>query len=342
MLNGSRGTAIASALAAAAMLMVAAPASAVRLGSGLRDVPNASLCSSTPPALEATCTETQLQLTPGRDASGGLLAEHHGVLTSWQVASGPASPATAGVRMRLRLLRGSRPIAGTVTPYATLPLTEPGIHSFPARLPIEPDDELGLDLSVLGSALAAGSAPIAHTEPRIGEVGEWIPPLASASQPITSYLHDTELLLAARIEPDGDRDEYGDSTQDRCPYDPRRHSPCLSDGVAPRLTVAYRRRQAFLDTGKILLTVKPNEFSQVVASAQLQTPTTTWGIYGDRAWISEGGSAKLLLELPGRPRKAGKATLASGGRAYVKCFLTAIDASGNRRHKTVRITPTGS
>jgi hypothetical protein len=342
MLNGRRGTAIAGALAVAALLMVATPASAIRLGSSLRDVPNAGLCSSAPPALEATCTETQLQLTPGHAASGGLIAEHHGVLTSWQVASGPASPATAGVRMRLRLLRGSRPIAGTATPYVTLPLSEPGIHSFPARLPIDPDDELGLDLSVLGSALAAGSAPIGHSEPRIGEVGEWIPPLASTPQPITNYPQNTELLLAARIEPDVDRDDYGDTTQDRCPYDPRRHSPCLSDGVAPRLTVAYRRRQAFLGTGKILLTVKPNELSQVVASAQLQTPTTTWGLYGDRTWISEGGSAKLLLELPPRPRKAGKTTLAGGGRVYVKCFLTAIDASGNRRHKTIRITPTGS
>jgi hypothetical protein len=333
---------MASALAAAAMLLVATPASAIRLGSSLGDVPNASFCSSAPPALEATCTETQLQLTPGSVASGGLIAEHHGVLTTWQVASGPAAPATAGVRMRLRLLRGSRPVAGTVTPYVTLPLTEPGIHSFPARLPIDPDDELGLDLSVLGSALAAGSAPIAHTEPRIGEVGEWIPPLASASQPITNYLHDTELLLGARIEPDADRDEYGDTTQDRCPYDPRRHSPCLPDGVAPRLTVAYRRHQAFLGSGRILLAVAPSEFSQVVASAQLETPTTTWGIYGDRAWVSGGGSARLLLKLPSRPRKAGEATVASGGRAYVKCFLTVIDASGNRRHKTIRITPTGS
>jgi len=231
---------MAGALAVAALLTAASPALAFRLGSSLSDAPNAAVCTTTPPTLEATCTETQLQLTPGRDASGGLLAEHFGVLTSWQVASGPASPATAGVRMRLRLLRGSRPVAGTATPYATLPLTEPGIHSFPARLPIEPDDELALDLSVLGSALAAGSAPIAHTEARIGEVGEWVPPLVNASQPITSYLHDTELLLAARIEPDSDRDEYGDTTQDRCPFDPRRHSPCLPDATTPRLTVDYR------------------------------------------------------------------------------------------------------
>lgn len=80
----------------------------------------------------------------------------------------------------------------------------------------------------------------------------------------------------------------------------------------------------------------------MVASAQLETPTTTWGIYGDRAWISGGGSARLLLKLPSRPRKAGKATVASGGRVYVKCFLTVVDASGNRSRKTIRISPTGT
>jgi hypothetical protein len=341
MLNGSRGIVMASALAVAALLAAASPALAFRLGSSLSDAPNAGVCTTAPPTLEAACTETQLQLSPGRDASGGLLAEHFGVLTSWQVASGPASPATAGVRMRLRLIRGGRPIPGAPTAYSPLPLTEPGIHRFPARLPVEPDDELALDLSVLGTALEAGSAPIAHAEDGLGEVGEWAPSLASGAQPITSYLHDTELLLAARIETDADRDGYGDRSQDRCSYDPRRQSACLPDNRLPRFIVAYSRRQNFPASGRVSLAVAPSEFSQVIASGQLETPTTTWGIHSDRAWVPDG-SAKLVLELPARPLGAAQTTLAHGGKAYVKCFITVIDASGNRSRKTIRISPTGA
>jgi hypothetical protein len=341
MLGRSGRIVIVTAIAAAALLATAASAPAIKLGSGLLDPADAGVCATTPPTLEATCTETQLLSAPERDASGGLLAEHHGVVTAWQVASGPASAATAGVRLRLRLIRGGRPVAGAFTPYVPLPLSEPGIHRFPARLPIERDQELALDLSVLGSALEAGSAPIAHAEPGVGEAGEWVPPLAGAAQPITNYLHDTELLLAARVEPDADRDGYGDLTQDGCSYDPRRQAACLPDHSAPRFKVVYARRQDFPESGRISLSVVPSEFSQVIANAQLETPTTTWGIYGDRAWV-RGGSAHLFLELPPRPRRAAQATLAHGAKVYVKCFLTVIDASGNRRHKTLRIIPKGS
>jgi hypothetical protein len=325
-------------LVAAAALMASASALAIKLGSSLADPADAGVCPTDPPALEAACTVTQLQLAPGHTAPGNLLAEHHGVITGWQVASGIASPATAGVQMRLRVIRGGRPIADAFTPYVPLPLAEPGIHRFPARVPIEPDGELALDLSVLGSAVEPGSAPIAHSEEGLGEVGEWAPPLSSGPRAITSYLHDSELLLSARVEPDADRDVYGDVTQDGCVYDPRRHSSCLPDRHPPRFEVRYARRQRFPNSGRISLTVAPSEFSQVIANAQLETPRTTWGIYGDRAWVRDG-STNLLLRLPPRPRKA---ALAYGGAAYVKCFITVIDASGNRRHKTIRIKPTGS
>jgi hypothetical protein len=330
-----------AALVTAAVFASATPVGAIELGSSLGDPADAGVCPTDPPALEAACTVSQLQLAPGHTAPGNLLAEHHGVITSWQVGSGIASPATAGVQMRLRVIRGGRPIADAFTPYVPLPLAEPGVHRFRARVPIEPDGELALDLSVLGSAVDPGSAPIAHGEEGLGEVGEWAPPLSSGARAITSYLHDSELLLSARVEPDADRDAYGDVTQDGCVYDPRRHSSCLPDRHPPRFEVRYARRQPFPSTGRISLAVAPSEFSQVIANAQLETPRTTWGIYGDRAWV-RNGTTNLLLRLPPRPRKAAQATLAHGGRDYVKCFLTVIDASGNRRHKTIRIKPTGS
>lgn len=330
------------AVVAAGMLIAAAPALAIKLGSSLRDHADTGVCPTAAGTLEATCTETQLQLAPARTAYGGLLAEHHGVVTGWQVASGPTSSTTTSVQMRLRLLRGGRLIPDAFTPYVSLPLSEPGIHRFPARLPIDRDGELGLDLTVLGSGSGVASAPIAHTEPGLGEVGEWTPSLTDRTEPITTYRHDSELLIAARVEPDADRDGYGDLSQDRCAYDPRRQSPCLSDHLPPRFTVDYLRRQDFLHSGRAFLKLKADELSEVYASPQLETPKATWGIYGDRAWVDRGDTVKLVLKLPPKPRQAGLATLSRGERAYVKCFLTVIDASGNRRHETIRIKPTGS
>jgi hypothetical protein len=179
MLGRSRRIVTTIAVVAVTMLGAAAPSHGFKLGNNLLDVPDAGVCSTTPPQPEATCTETQLILEPGHDAPGGLLSEHHGVITSWQVASGQASSTTAGVQMRLRLLRGGVPIAGATTPYVTLPLGEPGLHSFPARLPLDPDGELGLDLAVLGTGGGPGSAPIAHREAGLGEVGEWAPVLGA-------------------------------------------------------------------------------------------------------------------------------------------------------------------
>jgi hypothetical protein len=341
MLGRSRRIVTTIAVVAVTMLGAAAPSHGFKLGNNLLDVPDAGVCSTTPPQPEATCTETQLILEPGHDAPGGLLSEHHGVITSWQVASGQASSTTAGVQMRLRLLRGGVPIAGATTPYVTLPLGEPGLHSFPARLPLDPDGELGLDLAVLGTGGGPGSAPIAHREAGLGEVGEWAPALGAGAQGITSYLHDTELLLAARVEPHIDGDGYGDRTQDRCAYDPRRHSSCLPDRLRPTFRVDNKRRQNFLATGRVSFTVTPSEFSEVRAGAQLQTPAVTWGVYGDRAWVRRG-SATLVLELPPRPRKKAQEAVSHGGHVYVKAFVTVVDASGNQRQRAIRIDPKGS
>jgi hypothetical protein len=321
-------------------LLTAAPAQATFLGSNLAAAPDTGVCRTSGTTPEASCTESQLQLLDGHTANGGLISEHHGVVTRWLIASGVASPATARVQLRLRVLRGGVPNEGGSDPYVDLPLTEPGIHRFPARLPIERDGELGLDVAVLGSGGGVGSAPIAHTEPGLGEMAEWEPPLMTSVRPITTYLQDTELLLGARVEPDQDRDNYGDRTQDRCSYDPRRHSPCLPDRVRPQIQVRYATRQNFLASREVLLKVRPSEFSEVFASGQLEVPTTTWGIFGAGAWVHHGGSAKLLhLRIPPRALAAGKAARERGARVYVKSFITVVDAAGNRTHKTVRVFP---
>ena len=55
----------------------------------------------------------------------------------------------------------------------------------------------------------------------------WIPPLTTEPQLAEdSGSYDYELLYNASIEPDTDRDGFGDVTQDACPEDPNRQKDC--------------------------------------------------------------------------------------------------------------------
>src|SRR5690349_6482658 len=178
---GSRAgkCATASVCLLAILLLWALPAQADGLGSKLGPVPNTGVCS-TRAAAEVFCTESQLWLTQRLRASEYLVPTTRGVITEWRVAGGQASPATESVRLRLRLLRGRNPVPGATTAFRQLPLGEPGVHRFAARLPIEWNNRLALDVAVRGNGSGPAGAPIAYSAPGVGEVGEWIPPLADA------------------------------------------------------------------------------------------------------------------------------------------------------------------
>lgn len=327
----ARGWAAAICLLAASLLWVPA-ASAKPLGSNLHGPADTGICPTRLGGVEAVCTETQLWLGEEGRASERLFSDSSGVITRWWVASGSATPATTGVRLRLRLLRGKRPLAGAATAYEQLPLARPGIHGFPARLPIEWGDRLALDVGVLGSGNGTASAPIAHSAPGIGEVGEWIPPLGSARRPETYHLPDTELLLKAGIEGDLDADGWGDRTQDRCRYDPRRQTPCLPDRRPPRVELRYAKRQSFLDDGRVRARVRSSEFGNVYVAGSVELPSidTSWIAISSEAWVEPGEWANLFLYMEPPARAAARGELAAGGNPYVAGYAAALDASGNR------------
>lgn len=313
-----------------ALQLWALPAQADRLGNDLGADPDTGVCP-TRASVEIVCTESQLWLAERHRASEYLFLRHPGVITEWVVASGPASPATASVRLRLRLLRGKRPLPGAATVFRQLPLAEPGIHRFASRLPIEWNDRLALDVAVRGSGGGTATAPIAHSAPGIGEVGEWVPPLGDVPRPQTYSLEDTELLLKAVIEPDLDGDGFGDHTQDRCRYDPRRQTPCLKNRRPPRVEVRYAKRQSFLDDGMVRVKVRSDELGSVWVVGGLETPSiqTAWIGIGSEAWVKPGEWANLSLYVEPPARKAARREIAEGGHPYIKAEAAASDTSGN-------------
>ena len=100
------------------------------------------------------------------------------------------------------------------------------ISTFPTRIPIRAGDRLGVDLtpdSAIGYRDRAGAEAIIFF-PTLGE-GE--------RRGAQGELQAFEGLINADVEPDADRDNFGDETQDLCPTDPSTQGlcggPCAND-----------------------------------------------------------------------------------------------------------------
>ncbi len=334
----SRSERIAATMLAQGALALAAAGSAAALpiGSNLYAAPNGGVCPVVGRG-EASCTFVQVGLGDGHVALDGVQPSEAGVVTTWKVSTGAATPATTGVEVRLRGLEGGAAgFAFAASPWQKLPLEEPGVHSFPARLPLRARQYLGLDTVVVGQGGGEAAAPLAYRATGAGSVWAWVPSLSEGPLPRPAGEGNLELLLNARLEPDEDRDGYGDTTQDRCPEDPRRHSRC--DRVPPRAKVTYAPRQDFLRNGKIVVYVRANEDGRVIAGGQVDiADVVTWGIYSDRAAIRRGQKRKLVLRVPARARESAARSLAHGRRVTASVTAFAIDGAGNESGAAVAV-----
>lgn len=339
MFSGMRRIMGTAAIATAVALLSAAPASALTIGSNLQAPANGGICATVSGVKEVSCTYLPFGLADSHTAPGGQRLFDPLVVTSWRVSSGLPSPDTVSVKLRLRAMRlGKGPAAGLGTPTVDLPLTEPGIHAFESRLPLDGSQEIGLDVVVTGLADGA-SAPIAHRESGVGKVALWRPSLGEEliARPF-AIENDTELLLNATVEPDADRDGYGDKTQDRCPKNPNRQDDC--DRKPPRIKLIYAPRQDFLSHGPVVVRLRSNEAASIYAPGQLDLPGVGWGIYAARGKVKAGGKATLRLRVPRRAREATSRAFANGKRVVAKVSVYATDEAGNKTGPlVVRIRP---
>ena len=297
----------------AMLLLAPACAAGTTIGSSLSAPPSPSegVCAFLGSAgLAKTCTDAQLELVSGQLASGGLTAPASGTILSWSVRSGPASPSTGKVKLRLRTL-DAKGEAGASTPPSELPLAQPGIHTFPAQLPVEKGDRLAVEAVVTASGDGPAYVPIVRVEPGLGTLAEWHSPLFPGIPlaPDTT-LTDRELLLSA------------DLSFDRTP---------------PQTKLTYPVQQDFLAEKTVLIHVRCNEAATVTASGQLEIPSrhTIFGLYGATAKVGAGKRATLHLRLAKNTLKAARRANANGRKIVVKVVVSATDAAGNRSGVTV-------
>lgn len=206
-----RGIRTAIALAGTATALLAAPASggaAIQFGSNLSGGSPVGLgCGGEP------CTLWNAALLQ-QNTAGTLTAPSNGVITSYSLLT---VPETDLAPIHLRVIRtGDNGLSwsglGVSTPDVT-PSNAGGLQTFPARVPVGAGDYIGLETPggnfmpglttitaglvflLLGQALPSKPPPIPYTS--------------------FSDQGNTMLALRATLEPDADRDGFGDETQDR-------------------------------------------------------------------------------------------------------------------------------
>jgi Ca2+-binding RTX toxin-like protein len=218
-----RGAGVRSAvgLAATVVALLASPATgqaSIQFGSNLAGgTPAILVCA-------ATCTQWSTAL-PAENTAGTLTSPADGVITTFSVNSATTNldDAWAPVHLRvIRALNGGQTWSGLgistpdVTPNAA------GVQTFPARVPIGAGDYIGLETPGGGSIRAGAQLSGGSLDLLVGDTF----PSNGSGIPADSNIPGVGLLLRATLEPDADRDGFGDETQDRSKGGPKQPAAC--------------------------------------------------------------------------------------------------------------------
>lgn len=220
-------------------LLLALPAAgqaATTFGSRLDHDPTTSGCG-----MLASCTLVSFinPIDPNGDPYAGG-APVDGVVTSVRLrayATGAPTPVTLRVASIARpnpLEETTANAAATATgATVTIPVDDDGtdvpVHEFVTRMPIARGQHLGIDNTTVNAVYASSGSKFTYAFYPLLVDGQAARPSSDVTE---------ELEIAATIEPDADRDGFGDETQDRCSTDATRQGAC-SDGrvTTPPLTI---------------------------------------------------------------------------------------------------------
>lgn len=178
-------------LGALGLPLLALPATAqatVTIGSSLQRAATAS----TGACAGAACTLAISALDPDRQAQDGISSPVNGTITTWRIRTG-ITPGPAALRV-VRPLAGGLYTSGGGTPQVTP--TADGISTYPAQLPIQQGDLIGVDC-------CAGSSATFFTmsSPQTTRLDFEPGPLAAGPGTAPAGSDNFEVLINADIEP---------------------------------------------------------------------------------------------------------------------------------------------
>jgi hypothetical protein len=206
------------------------------------------------------------EISTGHGAGSPLpvAAPTSGVITEWKVNVGlfgfeseeggfEAEPAPPGFYTQLFVVQP----AGT-NKFNIVGKSESGllsvntVNNFPARIPVQAGDLLGLGGSF---------TPYCATKDEVDVTADFtgVPPIGATpeAEPFKGF----QVPVTAKIEPDVDGDGYGDETQDKCPQSAAYQTPCpviMLGGtpVAGKKAVTYYASSSLSAPVSVTATVK--------------------------------------------------------------------------------------
>jgi hypothetical protein len=271
---------------------------------------------------------------PFTEGGAAQVAPANGVVVRWRVedASGP---------LALRVIRPGPPgqylfVSSSVTelPFGT------GVATFGTRQPINAGDYIGVELQSPTTTIGLdniGKAPGAS-------VALWAGPLADGTSATPAGTVDTARgYVNADIEPDADRDGFGDETQDLCPSNASTQGPCPPpppppDTTAPALT-ASAQGATLSKHGAISFFVSSSENATGSAGGTISLPklARTVRFAARKLTLTAGTRRKVTLRLSKKNAKLADRALANHRKLKAKVTLSVKDAAGNASVKALSL-----
>jgi hypothetical protein len=289
------------ALATIAVLVLA-PSSAraaVTIGGPLDIEPNDTS------SIEATYVQTSLP-------AGGIVSSPiDGVITRWRDRGYTAGAVPVEISFRVLRPVGVDTFTAISSTSALLPIS-PGTYVFPARVQIQKGDYIGLT-QPLGSSIWWGCDGC----PGVGSNILFGGPFADG-QTRTQASGPNELLtINADVEPDADRDGYGDESQDQCPVDGTSQGLC-------KFSFGRLKRNPSKGTALLPVTVPgAGTLSLSGKGVVKQRPARASAAIAGRA-VSAAGTVKLLVKAKGKR----KSKLNRTGKTKLKLNVTFTPTGG--------------
>jgi hypothetical protein len=322
-----------AALALLAALGAAAPADgAVTLGATDADFAasgGGSACTNDP------CAYYQVSHPLGRVG----VSPFDGIVVRWRIRVASLI-AAANAKMSLRLVGpATGPLVwGAQGPEVDVPDAPqlPATVSQDLRMPIG----RGQGIAPQFGSLSGGSVFITTVTMPGAAVRNISPPPGPGETGDGPTTVDRLLAIAADIETDADRDQFGDESQDACPTNAATQGACPpadpGDITAPQLVWCGKRRQNVLGPGAATACVRGNELAAVTATGSLAIPgrkkggaSTRVALRGARGAVASGSRAVLQLKLGRRARAKVRAARRLGRRVSGRVSVTGTDAAGN-------------
>jgi hypothetical protein len=268
-----------------------------------------------------------------------------GVITSWQSRTG-ANGGTVKVKVyRPTGVLSQYYVVGEEGPHAITANKSP-VFSTGVRIPVQAGDMLGM----LGIGFNCTSSKPAQNGFHVSNFPMGTDPLTGTTASVEGGNGQTALEIAANVEPDADKDEYGDETQDACPADATAHAlPCpvpppappappAPDTTPPAIALSSKSTQPALKQGAVLAIVSTNENATLKATGSVSIPGA--GAYSlTPASAASAANAKTTLSLgfSKTTRKKVKKALKEGKVVRASVHVVATDAAGNPNNATQSI-----